>query len=152
MLTKYSKVELSFELTYAVLVTTVKISILLFYRRVFPNKATSANFRRAWIIVFFLSVGLGIILFVAAISKCKPVSFIWNQHQHGSCLNMTSLLLSGAAINILTDVSILILPMPTVWHLQIAKLQKFAVSGVFLLGGLYVSFQKFEYLSLDNNC
>lgn len=51
---------------------------------------------------------------------------------------MTSLLVSSAAINILTDVSILILPIPIVWHLQITKSQKLAVSGIFLMGGLYV--------------
>lgn len=54
---------------------------------------------------------------------------------HGTCLNITALLISTAVLNIFTDIGILILPMPIVWRLQIQRSQKFAVSGVFLLGG-----------------
>lgn len=120
------------------LVTTIKISILLFYRRLFPSNATNASFRVAWVIVAFLSVGTGIGTLVAAICNCNPFVYYLDRDLAGKCPNLRSLLVSSAALNIVTDVSILILPTLVVWRLQVTKPQKLAVSGIFLLGGLYV--------------
>ena len=54
----------------------------------------------------------------------------------GTCLDLKALLLATAIINILTDIAVLVLPMPIVWNLKIQRSQKVAVSGIFLLGGL----------------
>lgn len=147
---RFSTVEWSIQFTYIALVTTIKISILLFYRRLFPNSATNASFRVAWVIVAFLSVGLGIGTFVAAICNCKPLEYYLNPGDlPRNCQNLRSLLVSTAAINALTDVSILVLPIMIVWRLQITKSQKLAVSGIFLLGGFVcvVSIVRILYLS-----
>jgi hypothetical protein len=39
-------------------------------------------------------------------------------------------------INIAVDLVIMVLPLPTVWSLQLPKRQKLALSGVFMLGTL----------------
>ncbi|KAL9615041.1 MAG: hypothetical protein Q9167_000464 [Letrouitia subvulpina] len=53
----------------------------------------------------------------------------------GTCINIKALLLSTAVLNIATDILILVLPMPIVWHMSIPKAQKIAVSFIFLMGG-----------------
>lgn len=112
--------------------------MLLFYRRLFPSNATNAIFRVAWVIVAFLGVGTGIGTLVAAICNCNPLVYYLDRDLAGKCPNLRSLLVSSAALNIVTDVSILILPTLVVWRLQVTKSQKLAVSGIFLLDGLYV--------------
>lgn len=52
---------------------------------------------------------------------------------------MEAFLVSTAVLNLVTDISILVLPISVVWRLQIRKEQKVAISGIFLLGSLWVS-------------
>ncbi|KAL9640523.1 MAG: hypothetical protein Q9204_000670 [Flavoplaca sp. TL-2023a] len=129
------------ELTYTVLITTTKFSILLFYRRVFMNQASSLRFRIVWYAITIWTFLWGISTFFAAAFQCSPASFYWTKYTRktqGTCIDLTLLLLVTASTNIVTDVALLILPMPLVWKLNIERPQKFAVSGIFLLGGLYV--------------
>jgi len=51
---------------------------------------------------------------------------------------MKGFLLSTAILNLVTDISILLLPISVIWRLQIRKEQKVAISGIFILGSLYV--------------
>ncbi|KAL9012419.1 MAG: hypothetical protein Q9173_002817 [Seirophora scorigena] len=131
--------ELAIELTYCVLITTIKFSILLFYRRVFINQATGTWFRVAWYIITVWCFLWGISTFIATVFQCTPVSYLWTQFlgkTKGKCVDFTALLIATAAVNIFTDVAVLVFPMPMVWKMGIEKAQKVAVSGVFLLGGL----------------
>ncbi len=41
-------------------------------------------------------------------------------------------------MNIVTDFAIIILPMPVVRTLQLARKQKYALIGIFAVGGVYV--------------
>ncbi|KAL8921956.1 MAG: hypothetical protein Q9208_005410 [Pyrenodesmia sp. 3 TL-2023] len=130
------------ELTYCVLITTTKFSILLFYRRVFVNQTTSLRFRIAWYAIMVWTFLWGISTFFAAAFQCNPPSYYWSKYTrktHGSCLNLTVLLVVTASTNIVTDVALLILPMPVVWNSKIEPSQKFAVTGIFLLGGFVVT-------------
>lgn len=131
--------EFAIELTYCVLITTIKFSILLFYRRVFINHTTSTWFRVAWYIITVWCFLWGVSTFIAAVFQCTPVSYLWTQFSgktKGKCVDFTALLIATAAVNIFTDVAVLVLPMPMVWKMKIEKAQKLAVSGIFLLGGL----------------
>ncbi|KAL8888282.1 MAG: hypothetical protein Q9215_004262 [Flavoplaca cf. flavocitrina] len=130
------------ELTYTVLITTTKFSILLFYRRVFMNQASSQRFRIVWYAITIWTFLWGISTFFAAAFQCSPASFYWTKYTRktqGTCIDLTLLLLVTASTNIVTDVALLILPMPLVWKLNIERPQKFAVSGIFLLGGLIIA-------------
>ena len=87
----------------------------------------------AWVLLWLVGCGL------ATIFQCSPVSFYWNQlagDTLGFCVNEYSFLAANAALNIASDIMILVLPMPIVWRLHIKKSQKLAISSIFLLGGL----------------
>ena len=45
-----------------------------------------------------------------------------------------------AALNVFTDLVILILPIPIVWSLQLPKRQRLVLIGIFSLGGMLVNF------------
>ncbi|MCJ1439411.1 hypothetical protein MMC27_008805 [Xylographa pallens] len=127
-----------FEANYALAITTIKTSILIFYRHMFPSNATSFLWRMAWyfvliwVLTWFVACGL------VTVFQCTPVPFLWNQvtgDTSGSCIDEYSFLAANSALNIASDIMILMLPMPIVWHLHIQNSQKLAISSIFLLGG-----------------
>lgn len=54
----------------------------------------------------------------------------------GTCIDTCSFLIGNAVPNIITDAAILSLPVYQVSKLNLKTLQKAAVTGIFLLGGL----------------
>ena len=44
-----------------------------------------------------------------------------------------------AGFNVLTDLSLLVAPLPTIWSLQMRKGMKLQLMGLFCVGGLYVA-------------
>ncbi len=55
-----------------------------------------------------------------------------------SCIDISKLYLGNAIPNIITDVIIIIVPIPMIWDLKITRSQRIALCGVFLMGSLYV--------------
>ncbi|KAL4879034.1 hypothetical protein BJY04DRAFT_220630 [Aspergillus karnatakaensis] len=118
-------------------VTPAKLSILLFYLRIF----NTFRFRILTYIVGFLVLGHGIGVLFAAIFQCSPVQYAWDKSiVGGTCFDQQAFYRYVSPPNILTDLLILILPMPYVWKLHTRLTQKLALTGVFLLGGLGIVF------------
>ncbi|KAF6229956.1 hypothetical protein HO133_004294 [Letharia lupina] len=134
-ITKFLKVQWAFEFVYSITITTVKLSVLLFYHRMFPNSATTLKFKIGLYGLAAVSVVLGLGTFIAVVFECDLTTLYWDRTSYGLCINMKAFLLSMAILNLFTDVLILILPISVVWELQIKKSQKVAISGMFLLGG-----------------
>ncbi|GAB1210520.1 hypothetical protein APSETT445_009314 [Aspergillus pseudonomiae] len=123
----------AYVILYATTVPMVKLSVLLLYRRIF---------RLTWTLYFcaFLSIGYTISVATTISLACVPSSFFWTQWVYplsgGHCrINLYQFYLWNGVANLFTDVIILCLPMPIVWGLQMPKAQKWAISGIFLLGG-----------------
>ena len=138
---KYVNVKLRYvlEIIYDVLVGAIKSSILLFYARVFPRGATLYLWRIFLYIILVVIVSVYLSATVVAVFQCIPISYTWDKRTPGRCLDLILLYYLGAANNIVTDLMILVLPMPVVWNLQMPRSKKYAVTGVFLMGGLLVS-------------
>ena len=52
------------------------------------------------------------------------------------CIDQIKFELAAAMLNIVIDFVIIVLPLPTIWSLQLPRRQKLALSGVFMLGML----------------
>ncbi|KAL8869933.1 MAG: hypothetical protein Q9174_003904 [Haloplaca sp. 1 TL-2023] len=65
---------------------------------------------------------------------CQPIAFNWDGSLNGHCGDVAANCLAGAAVNTLTDILILILPMPTIWRLHVPFRSKVILSLVFGLG------------------
>ncbi|KAL2795261.1 hypothetical protein BJX66DRAFT_337046 [Aspergillus keveii] len=127
------KIIFAYVILYATTVPMVKLSVLLLYHRIF---------RLTWTLYFcaFLSIGYTISVSTAISLACVPTSYFWTQWvdplSGGYCrINLYLFYLWNGVANLFTDVIILCLPMPIVWRLQMPKSQKWAISGIFLLGG-----------------
>ncbi|KAL9037606.1 MAG: hypothetical protein Q9214_005629 [Letrouitia sp. 1 TL-2023] len=112
-----------------------KISILLLYRRIFPIWKLRYI---AWTVGIFIFAYSFAAVFLA-IFRCHPIRAIWNPLVKAHCDNTNATILVMAIFNVVTDVIVLVLPMPVVWGLQLPKTRKFQVMAVFLLGSLYES-------------
>lgn len=116
-----------------------KFSILFQYLRIFPAR----SFRIACYIVMAVVATYSSWAIVSGYVNCVPVAKFWNHDLPGTCLNFEAVWFFNASMNIATDVTLLILPMPLLVQLQLPRMQKIALMGVFAIGILYVPFVLF---------
>lgn len=73
-----------------------------------------------------------------AIFSCNPVKLGWSSQvdlsTEGTCLDLRAAYIVGAVINTASDVSIVILPQPWIWTLQLTLKRKMGLCAIFLIG------------------
>ncbi|KAJ5123117.1 hypothetical protein N7448_009214 [Penicillium atrosanguineum] len=111
-----------------------KFSILFQYLRIFPAR----SFRIACYTVMAIVATYSSWAIVSGYVNCVPVAKFWNHDLPGSCLNFEAVWFFNASMNIATDVTLLALPMPLLVQLQLPRVQKIALMGVFAMGILVV--------------
>jgi hypothetical protein len=115
-----------------------KISVLLFYRRIFRGTLfnvatwTVIGLVAAWMVAFFF----------ANLLECLPISeaFVNAPGLGGNpkCINAIPMYLAQVYSDVVLDVLILAIPIPLVWKLHLPMQQRLAILGIFLLGMMYV--------------
>lgn len=75
---------------------------------------------------------LGILLTLIFI--CVPVEGYWNRTLPARCLQDQDVQITNAIGNIITDVTLLALPIPIIWKLNLSLERKLALTGIFGLG------------------
>jgi hypothetical protein len=111
------------------------MSILWLYIRIFP----STNSHRYFITTMVLLTMSVLILVPMVIWQCVPIYAIWDLHRSDArCLNVSRLAYANAAVNIATEVAILVLPIPLLQMLRVSKSTKAALYAIFGAGILYV--------------
>ena len=88
-----------------------------------------------------------IFIIVSSLAICHPYSYFWDKSQNGVCGNQLALYMTGGIFNLLLDITIVVLPMPMLWGLQMATGKKIALTGAFGIGAGYVQPHSFEYFS-----
>ncbi|KAF7536108.1 hypothetical protein G7054_g4835 [Neopestalotiopsis clavispora] len=121
------------EILYAVGLAISKISILLFYLRVFPQQ----TFRYMVFVMISLNAMYAIGFSLAVILQCSPVDGAWRSwdgEYKAKCFNVNYLGWSGAGANIFFDVTTLILPLPVLAQLTMSTRKKLQVFSMFAVG------------------
>ena len=120
------------EIFYNAAITTIKLSILQLYRRLFPVP----RFRLIlWgVTAFVISCWLTISLLT--IFQCRPINAAWDLSVKGQCLRLNVAYIVLGTCNTISDMIALCLPMPLIWRLHINKLRKLQLIGVFSVGAL----------------
>lgn len=114
----------------------VKATMVLLYWRLFNSLP---KMRYALYLTGAALMAWNIGALFAGIFQCSPIRRYWNKETSGHCLNGLVYFRAIASTNLVTDVVVLALPLPIVWKLQRPIGEKLALSGIFLLGALYVS-------------
>lgn len=110
----------------------IKISILFLYLRIFPD---IQNFR-IYVIGTMVFVTLSVIILVPiVIWQCVPIQAIWDlKRRDARCLSISGAAYANAAVNIATEIAILILPLPLLRHLRASRSKKVALYALFGCG------------------
>ncbi|KAK3321819.1 hypothetical protein B0H66DRAFT_619013 [Apodospora peruviana] len=123
------KVTFIFTLVYLCALAALKPSQLYFYYRAFSIQL------KVWIyLVAGIVVVWGVIFTFIFIFLCDPVSQRWTLERIGHCMDQILVLKSLIMTNVLTDMMIIILPMWTVWQLQMRMTEKISLLGCFAIG------------------
>lgn len=75
------------------------------------------------------------VLFII-IFECHPIDEVWNPFYGDHCINRNTVLIASGAVNVLSDLLNLLLPVWATWHLQMALRRKAGVIAVFATGVL----------------
>ncbi|KAJ5765638.1 hypothetical protein N7520_005197 [Penicillium odoratum] len=109
----------------------IKVSILLFYRRVFGMNPLN------WLACFF-SIGWVIGCTVALCLAPTPISYFWTQVDDESGghyrYSFYQYYIANAATNVVCDFLVMMVPLPIIWRLKMRVAQKIMVSIVLFLG------------------
>jgi hypothetical protein len=124
------KMLVAYELIYATSISTIKLSVMLFYLRVFVNSGLRKAVKLAIGFVVLWSVGNILQVFLI----CRPFAHTYDPTVPGECGNQIASFIAIGAFNIITDVIILTLPLPTIWSLKMTTPAKLGLTGVFLVG------------------
>ena len=118
---------------YGPVIFLTKLSILLQYLRIFvPNHAGKLYYTVQFII--WLNLLLYIADTLASIFTCMPRKKIWEPSTPGHCVKIGIVVITNGAINVISDFSVLVLPLNSIWGLQMPRKRKIALSAVFATG------------------
>ena len=115
--------------------TFAKLSVLLFYRRIFTIRTL---FRWPFFITFGFNLLWGVSFFFTYAFQCIPVNRVWTtiRGQSRPCVSPVMYLpfsYRGAILDFVT----IALPVPMVLQMKMPNAQKFAVLGIFFLGSMW---------------
>ncbi|KAI2754014.1 hypothetical protein DTO006G1_8756 [Penicillium roqueforti] len=122
------------QILYNPALTVVKLSILLFLRRLDSRSRvvkylTWSSF--AVVITLFMTVLL------VDIFQCNPVAYVYDRTiPGGKCINQGAFYVSTAALNLFTDIMVLSIPVIITARLQMPLRRKIAVCIILCLGGV----------------
>ncbi|KAL8996991.1 MAG: hypothetical protein Q9169_003642 [Polycauliona sp. 2 TL-2023] len=123
------KLLLSATWTWTIATVSCKLAILSFYNVIF-------TFRRFRILSYALmGACLSYVLMFIPIfmTQCRPIAAAWNPSL-GQCKPIERQEFASVSINMVLDLMIVVLPMPTLWSLQMPRRRKALLSIVFGLG------------------
>jgi hypothetical protein len=131
-------------LLYCPMALFVKIALLSILTRIF------APYRNKVFFIYGLLGALCVYYTIALIIKiriCYPIPYYWLGDElegGGTCLDQTAALIADSVISVVSDIIILILPLPLTWSLQMSKNKKLRVMGLLGAGGFAVGFSLYR--------
>jgi hypothetical protein len=121
------------QLLYPLSLGLSKTSLAILYIRIFRIRPVFRYLTYAVLTIIWGWV-LGISIEVFAI--CRPISANWDHTVPGTCGDRNAALVAGSALNMGTDIMIMVLPVRHIWSLNLATGRKIGLSLLFCLGFL----------------
>ncbi|KAL9048080.1 MAG: hypothetical protein Q9206_006257 [Seirophora lacunosa] len=130
-ITSLIKTDQAAQVLFGCSITATKLSILFFYLRLFP-------FRTFFVVSLITGVAAilwWVGLMLTAFLHCRPLAYYWDRSiPNGYCVDEHLIGFTITSVNIVTDLVVLVLPIPWLWGMNMAVPKRMAVVGLFLLG------------------
>lgn len=127
------KAYLAADILWAAANTSVRIAVLHFYMTIFRSNRAFLTVAYA---LYVLVVAFGVGIVISDVLTCRPLAKYWDPLQPGVCEDSLASLVALSSCNIIADLTIVFLPLPMVWGLQITTRRKIELSIIFALGFL----------------
>lgn len=116
-------------LTYGI----IKLSVILLYRRLFVGRLFNRYSLALCVVIALWSLSF---FFAFAFQCGTDIANWWTSPAtiKAYCDNTNAVILGLVISDVLTDVMILLIPIPIIWKLQMSTKNKIGLTGVFLLG------------------
>ncbi|KAF2744067.1 hypothetical protein M011DRAFT_480145 [Sporormia fimetaria CBS 119925] len=111
-------------------VTMVRVSMLLFYIRIF----SVSKLKPAFWITLGLNIAACLAICIAALTICRPFEQAYNPRPGGHCGNIVALQDFTGYWNLFADAAIVALPMPILWSLKMNTRRKIGLSIILGMG------------------
>jgi hypothetical protein len=133
-LTTWAKFVFIFPIVYVPAAALPKFSLLALYLRVFGTRTNPKS--RMVILITIGIVALNMLVnFFITFGMCRPLAFLWNKKiVGGSCIDINTWWRWASLANIVTDLIMLFLPVPTIIQIQAPKKIKVGLAVTFLTG------------------
>ncbi|KAI1746694.1 hypothetical protein F4782DRAFT_523668 [Xylaria castorea] len=102
---------------------------LIFYKHQHKKLASKV----IWCLIWANSI-FYVTIFFTFLFACVPRAKIFNPNLDGRCIDTHASVLATSVINVVSDITILIIPLVAVWQLQLRPRIKFGISIVFAVG------------------
>lgn len=119
---------------YAVPPIACKLVILLSFLEI---NDVSTMFRWSTYSIMFVVFGYGTGILISGIFQCMPVQSAWDFGINGTCIDRRAAYKANAILGVITDVMIILLPLPTIIALRISTRTKIGLLVLFLIGSMY---------------
>ncbi|KAI1359773.1 hypothetical protein F5Y08DRAFT_318871 [Xylaria arbuscula] len=119
---------------YYISVSLTKVSIILFYFHLLPQR----SYRVFLWIMLVIVILTGLTCTIAGIFQCDPVARAWNAAVDGTCFDQPALFFANGGLNIAEDLVLYILPTRVLWDMNLPLKQRIALVGIFVAGGLTI--------------
>lgn len=129
----WAKSVVAIEVIYCTSVVFPKLSILAMYQRLFVIERI-----HGYIIftLMFIVAANGVAGDFTSLLSCRPLAIRWNPALEGECIYITNYWRFISLANIITDIAMLVFPLPFIWKLHVSPPQKVGLTIVFLSGSL----------------
>ncbi|KAG9255635.1 uncharacterized protein F5Z01DRAFT_699392 [Emericellopsis atlantica] len=132
---------------YKISVCLNKVAVVLFCMRIFISRAFQvAAYTIMGIVVAWSIGGVG-----ATIWQCVPIAGAWDKSLDATCIDSNKFWVAYAVMNILTDLMVLLLPIPSIVRLQLKPRDKLLVIGIFTMGGFVTITSILRTTSVQNS-
>ncbi|PVH68438.1 hypothetical protein DL98DRAFT_506849 [Cadophora sp. DSE1049] len=129
------RLQYVFSVLYNPALMATKTSILIFYLSL--TSVTGRFFKLATMVILVVVNVAGSVLTILNIIQCLPIdsAFQYPKPDGARCISILNLALASAPVNIITDLAILFVPLPTLTSLRIPQRQKVVLVFIFATGG-----------------
>ncbi|KAL4901979.1 hypothetical protein BDW74DRAFT_186999 [Aspergillus multicolor] len=125
------KTILPLEALYGVVMSLVKTSIMLFYYNIFGTKR---SFKLSVMVVMTIVWLWAISVALETLLLCRPLAFNWDTSIDGKCGQRNATYVVAGTLNLVTDLMVMVLPLPHLWKLKLNMAKKLALTSVFSMG------------------
>lgn len=120
---------------YLLAVSGYKTTLLLLYWRLFQSRK---EYKRLCAFGLFIVLGIALSNLLVTFLGCRPLDKNWYPDKPGVCINRYRVNAAYAALYVVTDFYVALLPMPIIWRMQMQTKRKWRLSAILGIGIMYV--------------